>query len=178
MKRGPGWNLEPVPMTPEACLAKVIAPAAFLLPCYMDTPQARLIALAIIGQESNFQYRKQIGGPAKGLGQFEKMGGVWAVLNHSTTAHLARYALELFGVPPNVADAYNALEKNDILGAIFIRLNLYRDPMPLPAIGNEAGAWEFYRRVWAPGQPHPARWPRNYERAFAAVVATLDEFKV
>ena len=60
----------------------VYAETMQLLPAKMDSPQARAMLKAIALQESRFEHRKQIGGPARGFWQFEQGGGVRGVLNH------------------------------------------------------------------------------------------------
>ena len=82
-------------MSPAEYLTDVIPAALALLPPQMDTQEARAMLIAIALQESRLTYRKQIGGPARGLHQFET-GGVRAVLRHAATeAHafvLVRFA--------------------------------------------------------------------------------------
>ena len=60
----------------KEALNKVIIPGLKLLPPKFDTPEARVMMLAIGMQESRFLHRKQIGGPARGFFQFEEGGGV------------------------------------------------------------------------------------------------------
>ncbi len=36
---------------------------------------------------------------------------------------------------------------------VFARLLLWTDAKPLPAIGDEQGAWDYYLRNWRPGKP-------------------------
>src|SRR5262245_34653406 len=48
--------------------------------------EARVIMMAIAGQEGNWQYRQQIGGPAHSFWQFEEYGGVQGVLTHSASS--------------------------------------------------------------------------------------------
>ena len=61
-------------------LLRYTLPSAFaLLPPAMDTPDARVLLLAIGLQESKFSHRLQIGGPARGYWQFEQGGGVRGV---------------------------------------------------------------------------------------------------
>ena len=58
-----------------------------LLPKRMDSPLARKHLTAIGFQESRLVYQKQIGGPARGLWQFEQgtaksRAGVWGIYLH------------------------------------------------------------------------------------------------
>lgn len=62
--------------------ATAIAPALSLLPARMTSPAAEVMLLAIRLQESLLLYRRQIGGPARGLWLFEQGGGVCDVLRH------------------------------------------------------------------------------------------------
>jgi hypothetical protein len=129
---------------------------------------ARLMMTAIAGQEANWTARKQAGnGPANGLWQFERFGGVKGVLTHRVTKELARRACAELGVPGTDFSAWQALQFNDRLAAIFARLLLLSDPRPLP-ITEDAG-WEIYNSVWRPGRPHPKTWPRCWSEAVKAV---------
>lgn len=60
-------------------LAEAIEPAFALLPAKIDSSAARCQILAIGLHESRFLHRRQIGGPARGLQQFEQGGGVLCV---------------------------------------------------------------------------------------------------
>jgi hypothetical protein len=159
------------PDTPETILSDVIAPALALLPPRMDSPRARLLLLAICGQEAAFKHRRQLGGPARSLWQFEKNGGVKGVLTHPASRGFAEAicAERGLGDSPTLAQVYTALEFDDILAACFARLLLWTDPAPLPNVGAETPAWEYYLRNWRPGKPHPNSWPANYRKATNAV---------
>ncbi len=55
-------------MTPAEALASAVVPALSLLPGKMDTPEARVMLLAIGLQESHLTFRRQRPtGPARGL---------------------------------------------------------------------------------------------------------------
>ena len=58
-----------------------VLPGMALLPDRMDTPEARVMMLAIGLQESRFVHRRQIKGPARGFWQFEQGGGVIGVVS-------------------------------------------------------------------------------------------------
>jgi hypothetical protein len=66
---------------------------------------------------------------------------------------------------------HEALAWNGPLAAAFARWLLYTDPAPLPKIGAENGAWNYYLRNWRPGKPHPETWPANYKLAVDTVTA-------
>jgi hypothetical protein len=147
-------------MTPTVCLQAIIRPALNLLGPRFTGLDAERMLLAIAPQESGLRHRVQVGGPARGLWQFERGGGVAGVLRHpSTQAHANRVCASLLYEP--YADiVYDALADNDILAACFARLLLFSDPHSLPT--TEADAWAVYLRTWRPGKPHPDRWPANW----------------
>lgn len=128
-----------------------------------SSPDAELLLAAIAFQESNFKYRKQINGPARGLWQFERNGGVRGVMKHPSTAVMALRVCIKLKIEPTYTAVYEALATNDILAAAFARLLLYTDPRPLPT--NQNDAWEYYIRNWRPGKPHPQRWAASWEAA-------------
>lgn len=135
---------------------------------------ARHIMLAIAGLESRCLYRRQLGnGPARGLWQFERGGGVAGVLRHPATKPLILGAIERRGLPhPDKPGAplaaWEAIERDDVLAAIFARLLLFFDPAPLPADMGEAYA--LYRRTWRPGKPQgPEQWEHEWRIAQGAL---------
>lgn len=155
----------------DAITHAAILPALALLPPAMNTPQARILMLAIGLQESRFQHRRQIGGPARGFWQFERNGGVRGVLTHPTSRENAFRICAARQVAPVAATVHAALEADDILAAAFARLLLWTDPLRLPAAGDADGAWALYLRTWRPGKPHPQTWPALYARALSAMEA-------
>lgn len=175
---GRGERLENTPAGPEPLLAttaglvlrQAITPALTLLPAHMDTPRARVLMLAIAGQEADFRHRYQIlntpgvKGPARGLWQFERGGGVAGVLRHSASSECAqRIARERIGSAVT-EDVWAALEHDDILAAAFARLLLWTDPAPLPEVGDVEGSWQLYLRCWRPGA-----WTRGSETQRASL---------
>lgn len=142
-----------------------ILPAYRLLPSKMASPQATAMLLAIGLQESRLHYRRQIRGPARGLWQFEKGGGVAGVLRHEASREHALRVTRQRTITAGRTEVYHALEFDDILAAAFARLLLWTDPAPLPALGDVHSSWAYYLRNWRPGKPHPATWPAFYERA-------------
>ena len=81
-----------------------IDPALALLPGKMDNDRARVQMLAMGLQESRFIHRRQLGnGPARGLWQFERGGGVKGVLEHPASAALARDICIAMDVEPGQA---------------------------------------------------------------------------
>jgi len=168
----------PPPITPADALAHIVVPALRMLPAQMDTPQARVMLLAIAGQESGLAHRFQVvagkpgaKGPARGLLQFECGGGVTGVLRHPSTRDIAHVVLAERNAPDDPKCVWELLEHDDLLAFIFGRLLLWTDPKPLPALGDITGAWMTYLRVWKPGRPHISRWQRHYNAALEAVTA-------
>ena len=148
---------------------KIIVPAMKLLPANMSAKKSEAMLLAIGLQESRLHFRKQIGGPAKGLWQFEKGGGVRGVMTHAQSAGLAKEILGIRGHAQNIDTAYNALEHDDILACVFARLLLWTDPYPLPELEQSGRSWNLYLRVWRPGKPHESTWGSFYDEACKAV---------
>jgi len=155
----------------DAITHAAILPALALLPPAMNTPQARILMLAIGLQESRFQHRRQIGGPARGFWQFERKGGVRGVLTHPASREDALRICATRHVVPDSATVHTALETDDILAAAFARLLLWTDPLRLPDVGDADGAWALYLRTWRPGKPHPQTWPVLYAQALSAMEA-------
>lgn len=143
-----------------------------LLPARMDTSAARVVLVAIALQESRMKHRRQLVGsppkplgPAAGLWQFEKGGGIKGVLTHPASAAQAREVCKARGVGPAVDAVWSALQYDDVLACALARLLLWTDPHRLPEIGDADGAWALYLRVWRPGKPHPETWGNLYAQA-------------
>ena len=134
-----------------------------------DSEQARVMLFAIGRQESRFEHRKQVGGPARGFWQFEKGGGVKGVLTHKASAAAAKKLCEALDVEPTADAVYAALAENDVLAAGFARLLLWTDAAPLPPCkaGAAQDAWAYYKRNWRPGKPHRQTWDRFWMEAIA-----------
>lgn len=152
-----------------------LAQALALLPPKMNTREARVLLLAIGLQESGLTARVQRvagggKGPARGLLQFERGGGVVGVLNHPASRDLALQVCTARKLPAvSSSVVWDELETDDVLAFAFGRLLLATDARKLPALGDEQGAWAYYVRNWRPGKPHPDRWQGNYAAAFKAV---------
>lgn len=169
-------------------LSSAIIPALALLPEKMDTPAARVLLVAIGLQESALEARVQKArtpgaapGPARGLWQFERAGGVQGVLRHPATSALAKRLCDTRGVPVDATAVWAGFEYDDVLAAGFARLLLWSDPQPLPAVTDEARAWQLYLRTWRPGawdrgsteqrQKLREKFKANHARAVKAVAA-------
>jgi hypothetical protein len=102
-------------------LAGVAIPSALvLLPDAMDTPEARAMLLAICLQESGAKERQQIGGPAMGFAQFERIG-IEGVLTHPASRdHILSVAVTL-RYPADVGALYRGVRDNDVLAMAFAR---------------------------------------------------------
>ena len=170
----------PLPIAPVDALYQVIHPALRLLPPSLTSDSARAQVLAIMLQESELAARVQRGnGPAHGLAQFERNGGVRGVLEHPATAAMAKALCAARGVQATSYSVYIALSGDDVLAAGFARLYLYTDPSPLPKLGDVDGAWACYLRIWRPGayargteakrQELRAKWGRHYATACEAL---------
>lgn len=153
-------------MSPGLFLQRVVEPGLALLPTYMTSDTARVMLMAIAGQESNLRARAQVGGPALGYWQFEQ-NGVDGVMKALPT--LAQSTLTTMDVPTTAA--YQALEFSDPLACVFARLLLWSDVAPLPVIGDQTGAWTYYTRNWQPGAPDQTRWAAAYTTAVSTVAA-------
>lgn len=156
-------------MTEKADFDKALSGAFEILGEKFDSKAARAMLWAIGRQESRLTHRRQIGGPARGLWQFEKGGGVKGVLTHGASKKHAVVLCEARGVKPTMAEVYPALEKDDILAAGFARLLLFTDPRPLPTPvpSSEQDAWGYYIRNWRPGKPHRHTWGKFWKEATA-----------
>lgn len=148
-------------MTPQLFLSSIIEPAVIkVAPILgmMDSPRARGLLLKIAGVESAFTDRIQKPvGYAHGFWQCEKYGAVANVLGGITRPPFLKVCLAC-GVDPNVTAVFAAIVTNDALAYAVARLNLWPDPAPLPAIADEAGGWDYYKRIWRPGKPDRHRW--------------------
>jgi len=146
-----------------------IAPGLSLLPSKMDTREAAAMLIAIGLQESRFQYRLQIGGPARGFWQFEKNGGIRGVLTHPSTRGLVYAACEQLRFEPSVEVCYEMVAWNDTLACVFARLLLWTLPDALPGPGNPDEGWRQYISAWRPGRPHRETWDGFYKQAWKEV---------
>lgn len=156
-------------MTLSEIRAQAIEPALLLLPARMESAEAVVMLLAIGLQESRLTHRRQIGGPARGLWQFERGGGVAGVLRHAASREHALSVCDARRVAPVPEQVYQRLEHDDVLAAAFARLLLYTDPARLPALGEVGASWDLYLRTWRPGKPHRHTWGAMYAQALEAV---------
>jgi hypothetical protein len=149
-------------------IRNAVLPAVYeVLPATMDSPESRAMLLAIGLQESKFQHRVQVRGPARGFWQFEEGGGVHGVLQHPSSRRYITPVLKTLLYEEE--DCYEAIKDNDILAAVFARLLLWTDPKPLPKSDHPGIAWDYYLRNWRPGKPHKKTWAGYYKQAWGVV---------
>lgn len=151
-------------MTPANLLRLAVNPAHEMLePLGVKSDaRARVLSLAIAGQESVWTHRLQIQGPARSFWQFEQGGGVRGVLNHPASTTKIAAICDALSVACTEINVYGAMAYQDVLAAAMARLLLYTDPAPLPAIDDVDTAWSYYCRTWRPGLPHRSTWAERY----------------
>jgi len=161
-------------MTPKDILINAVDPALAMLAKLgvQSDDRARVLMMAIAGQESAWQYREQVGGPAHSFWQFEEGGGVAGVLYHPASRDKIAAVCAELGVPCTADAVYAAMVDNDVLAACMARLLLLTDPAPLPNVGEVQAGWDYYQRNWRPGAPHPEVWPGRYGTAMGLVNQT------
>ena len=166
-------------MTPENLLNSVIVSTLTSMGLFSD--RAALMVLAIPIQETGLRTRVQVGsGIAHSFWQFElgsSRGGLIRLFSHCTAgAKLIAYA-DAAGLPFDAVHCYDmiATEAGDNYACACARALLLADGAPLPAVGDDEGAWKCYLRNWNPGdaQRHPLetrkRWTQSYAQALDAL---------
>jgi hypothetical protein len=168
-------------MTPELLLKTAIIPALSLLNPKLDTPAARAMLIAIALQETGLRARRQMleardhwweskPGPANGLWQFERDGGVRGVMvRHAAASAIVLPVIDALLYPRDPYAVHEALIHNDILACLVARALLWSLPAPLPARDNPTEGWRQYISAWRPGKPHEATWSAHYAAAWRAV---------
>jgi hypothetical protein len=132
----------------------------------LDRADGRATLIAIGLQESRFEHRCQIRGPARGFWQFEEGGGFHGVLGHNATHQLSTKVLAALQYP---GAEFEALTHNDVLACCFARLLLWTHPEALPGQNEADAAWDYYESVWRPGKPHPETWLAFWHQAWVEV---------
>lgn len=157
-------------MTLTDIIKTAVNPALAILPMSMDSPNARVMLLTTTLQEDLRQLRRQMGnGPARGLWQCEKGGGVKGVFNHPASSGHLHNLCKARGVPFDIPTIWATLETDDVLAAGVARLLYYTDPKALPELDDAEGAWKLYLRTWRPGKPKPETWPGYHRQAREAL---------
>ena len=126
-----------------------------------------LIAIAM--QESRWDERRQIGGPARGFWQFE-FGGIRGALNHKASQPIIRKVLDRLDYDYAPDTSYAAVEHNDVLAFAYARCLLWTLPDPLPKRGESQEAYEQYIDAWRPGKAKPDTWPTFFKQAWELAV--------
>lgn len=139
-----------------------------VLPGRFASGPATVMLLSIGLQESRFEHRKQIGGPARSFWQFER-AGVRGVMQHKSSARYAAAVCAIRGVPFQERAIHEAMEFDDLLGCAFARLLLFTDAAALPSPGGFDATWDYYIRNWRPGKPHRKTWNALHQRAMEAM---------
>jgi len=145
-----------------------------LLPPRMDSPEAKAMLIAIAMQESRWDERRQIGGPAHGFYQFEKgtpqsRGGVTGVLMHKSAGPIIKIVLDRLDYDHTPETSYEAIVHNDVLAFAYARCLLWTLPGLLPERGEADEGWQQYIAAWRPGKPHPATWSKFFNDAWNLV---------
>lgn len=172
----------------RSVIDNAITPALALLPAAMRRNRVRVdlqlltshLQEAPNGEQCQVTRNPSVCGPARGIWQFEKGGGVRGVLTHPSTKSAAVAACKALGVKPTEEGVFAALPGTvDVIDAVFARLLYWSDPRPLPTLGDSEGAWQYYLRNWRPGaytrgnaEQRAAlrkKWEGNYLRALDEV---------
>lgn len=165
-----------------------IAHGLALLPLAMsrNLPRVQIQLLTTHLQESPKQDQCQITakgtgcGPARGIFQFERGGGVAGVLQHPSTKKVAIDVCAQLGIAPTTEAVYEALRTtDDQLDVAFARMLYWTDKDPLPEFGDVSKSWEYYVRNWRPGAftngssadrvALRKKWAVNYARALEVI---------
>jgi hypothetical protein len=139
-----------------------------LLPSALDSQEGKAMLIAIAMQESRWDERRQIGGPARGFWQFE-LGGIRGVLNHKSSQPIIRNVLDRLDYNYAPDTSYAAIEHNDVLAFAYARCLLWTLPAPLPRRTESEEGWEQYISAWRPGKPHRATWDGYFRQAWEIV---------
>ena len=136
--------------------------AAQLCPTVSWPLTAQLMLMAIAGQESGWDKRLQVNGPARSYWQFESETVAAVIANPASGPKVAQVcgALDI-----STGSVFEAMAWNDTLAATMARLLLWLDPSPLPSVGSVQSAWDYYLTNWRPGAPRPTAWPGVYRNA-------------
>ncbi|MCW5737025.1 MAG: hypothetical protein KIS73_23065 [Enhydrobacter sp.] len=159
-------------MTPDDFYLRIVEPTLHWMAAAPGiaipaTDRARVLLMAIAGQESGWTARRQIGGPARSYWQFEKGGGVDDVFR--ATSRQLGIVCAAQDIPCDRTVVFEAMAWNDSLACAMARLLLWMEPAPLPAVGEKEAAWQYYLRNWRPGAPHRHSWDARYDQALAAI---------
>lgn len=139
------------------------------MPAQFRGERAEAMLLAIGQHESAWTHTRQINGPARGYLQFE--GGPRSALaglmqmDGVVGNELSRWLADRGLADASRENIHLALEHDPHLAVALGRLLLWTHREPLPAVGDERAAFDYYLDLWRPGKPGKDRWPVSY--AFA-----------
>jgi hypothetical protein len=128
------------------------------------TPEREVMLLAIPIQESGLAARFQGNrGPARSYYQIEMRTAGIVMAKWPDVRRLDELGLTF-------ADYPSWLPWSDV-GACAIACGIMAlEPSPLPAVGDEAGAWTYYTaKTWRPGKPRRDDWHAAYQAAVDVV---------
>jgi len=140
-----------------------------LLPERMGSAESKAMLMAIGMQESKFEHRKQINGPAMGFWQFE-LTGIQGVLRHQQSRDPIRKVLKAMGYSDVAMTSYHAIEHNDILACAYARCLLWTVAGKLPGPSDHKVAWDQYLFAWRPGKPHSRTWRTYFDLSWSMVL--------
>lgn len=167
-------------MTPEDFRSTVLCPGLAFMENRLATIAARpsidlkaqLLMLAIAGQESRWTDRMAANGPVHGFWRLP--GGPGRVVFSNVTQPFIRPVCAGLEMPFAMAVINVAMVWNDHLAVTLARLTLWLDTEPLPDIGDESGAWNYYARNWRPERPDRDRWNNIYQRSWDTIAPYID----
>lgn len=160
----------------ETIVDHVIPAAMSLLPAKMDSPEARVMLVAIGLQESRFMNRRQQQAerPALSFWQYEPghLSGFYGVFRHAATKDVAINVCRMMRYPWQDLDQLRRVsEHNDVLACAVARLLLWTLPDKLPAADEVDVAYQQYLEAWRPGSPRPLTWPAMHSEARGRILA-------
>jgi hypothetical protein len=162
-------------MTPDNFLNEIVEPGLIFMAVSLGarptaTDEARVMLMAIAGQESGWSQRRQTPSMiARSFWQFESGGGVAGVMGNATTGPMLAALCTDLEIPRDRASIFEAMAWNDHLATAMARFLLWTDPKPLPAVGQQDAAWQTYLNLWRPGKPRPNDWPDVYQKSMVAI---------
>lgn len=154
-------------MTPHTAMHRVVIPGLRMLDDMGLVPfsnDAAALCYAICGQESGWEHRVQVNGPARSYAQFESIA-VRDVMQRATSKDRCRMLCHELNVDFDAQVIHTAMVQNDLLMLGMTRLNLWnqRGALPSPTLASQDAAWNYYVNTWKPGKPHPNRWGAHWQ---------------
>lgn len=150
-----------------------VIPAAFsLLPAPMASREAAAMLLTIGLQESHFDARKQLRGPARSFWMFETEGARDVIQHPHTAGPIIEAAAALkypFLRTMTADEVIGAMQHNDVLACCFARCLLWTGAGAMPHRDQSSVGWTQYVNLWRPGRPRPSVWPVFFAEAWARI---------